>query len=126
MLCYMTELKTFRKKNGLLQKDLADFLGVSREFISMAESGRAPLPYNHLRKLLNNENGWDVSMLVHNENGGDHIEQTGGRGNIGKIAGDACEALALKKEIEMLRTQIEELKTQNEKYWKMIEKLTEK
>lgn len=123
----MTELKAFRKVNNLLQKDIADFLGVSREFVSMAESGKAPLPYNHLRKLLDNDRGWDVSMFTGDVSvGGDHIEQNGGRGNIGKIAGDSSEVLALRRENEMLRAQMEELKAQNEKYWKMIERLTEK
>jgi len=59
----MSELKTFRKVNNLLQKDVADYLGVSREYISMVESGKASLPYNHLRKLLVNDRGWDVSSL---------------------------------------------------------------
>lgn len=123
----MTDLKAFRKVNSLLQKDLADYLGVSREFISMAESGKAPLPYNHLRKLLDNEKGWDVSMLsVQETTGGDHIEQNGGRGNIGKIAGDMGEVAALKKEIEMLRAQVEELKAEKAAYWEMIKELTKK
>lgn len=126
--CEMTELKAFRKANNLLQKDLAEFLGVSREFISMAESGKAPLPYPHLRKLLDNEQGWDVSMFVTHEGpvAGDRIEQNGGKGNIGKIAGDAGEVMALRRENEMLRAQVDELKSQNERFWNMIEKLTGK
>ena len=119
-------IKEFRKVNHLLQKDLADFLGVSREFISMAESGKAPLPYNQLCKLRDNDKGWDVSMLTCSTIGGDHIEQNGGRGNIGKIAGDSGEVASLRKENEMLRAQVEELKAQNEKYWNMIERLTGK
>ncbi|MCQ2166419.1 MAG: helix-turn-helix domain-containing protein [Bacteroidales bacterium] len=122
----MTVIKEFRKVNHLLQKDLADFLGVSREFISMAESGKAPLPYNHLCKLRDNDKGWDVSMFTCGVSGGDHIEQNGGRGNIGKIAGDSGEVMSLRKENEMLRAQVEELKAQNEKYWNMIERLTGK
>ena len=53
----------------------------------------------------------------------DFIEQNGGRGNIGKIAGDTGELLALRKEVEIVRRQNEELKAQNEKFWGMIEKL---
>ena len=123
----MTELKAFRKVNNLLQKDIADFLGVSREFVSMAESGKAPLPYNHLRKLLDNDRGWDVSMFTGDVSvGGDHIEQNGGRGNIGKIAGDSSEVLALRRENEMLRAQVEELKAEKAAYWEMIKQLTAK
>lgn len=123
----MIDLKGFRKANKLLQKDLADYLEVSREFISMVESGKASLPYNHLHKLLNNECGWDVSMLsIQDYTAGDHIEQNGGRGNIGKIAGDAGEVAALRKEVEILRAQIEELKAEKAAYWEMIKQLTAK
>ena len=120
----MIDLKRFRKVNGLLQKDLADYLGVSREFISMMEIGKTPLPYGHLSKLLGNENGWDVSMLVA-DGGGDHILQNGGEHNIGKIEGDA-EVSALQKEVEMLREQVEELRAEKARYWEMIERLTSK
>ena len=123
----MFDLKAFRKINNLLQKDLADYLGVSREFISMAESGKAQLPYQHLRKLLENDRGWDVSMLATRDYvSGDHIEQNGGRGNIGKIASDVSEVSALRKEIEMLRAQVEELKAEKAAYWEMIKQLTAK
>lgn len=56
-------LKEFRKQNKLLQKDVAEFLGTSREFVSIVESGRASLPSEQLSKLLVNDRGWDVSML---------------------------------------------------------------
>ena len=123
----MFDLKAFRKINNLLQKDLADYLSVSREFISMAESGKTQLPYQHLRKLLENDRGWDVSMLAARDYvAGDHIEQNGGRGNIGKIASDVSEVSALRKEIEMLRAQVEELKAEKAAYWEMIKQLTAK
>lgn len=119
----MIDLKAFRKENNLLQKDIADYLGVSREFVSMAESGKATLPYNHLRKLLDNKNGWNTNSLTDE----DHI----------KGSSDAYEDLLNRKpdtgriaslllEIEMLRAQMKELKAEKEKYWEMICKLTEK
>lgn len=63
----MIDLKTFRRVNKLIQKDLSEYLGVSREFISMVETGKTTLPYDHLRKLLDNDCGWDTSMLARKE-----------------------------------------------------------
>ena len=120
----MTDIKRFRRVNNLLQKDLADYLGVSREFVSMVESGRSILPHDRLRKLLDNEHGWDTSMLSPNI-----VKQSigsGSRDNI-LIAGDvSAELLALKRENEMLRQQLEEAKAQNQRYWTLLEKLMEK
>ena len=66
----MVDLKAFRRKNNLLQKDLATYLGISREFISMVESGKAVLPRNHICKLLNNDKGWDTSAIQEQESAG--------------------------------------------------------
>lgn len=119
----MTDLKAFRVANNLTQDGLGDYLGIKKSFISKIEHGGAKLPEDKFAKLVNNEHGWDTSMLV----GGDHIQQNGGTNNIGKIAGDcSSELLALKKENEMLRQQLEEAKAQCEKFWAMIEKLTER
>lgn len=69
----MVDLKAFRRKNNLLQKDLATYLGISREFISMVESGKAVLPRNHIGKLLNNDKGWDTSAIQEQESTGKKI-----------------------------------------------------
>lgn len=124
----MADLKGFRKQNNLRQIDLADYLGVSREFISMVESGKLQLPANQLRKLLDNNKGWDTATLeINHVVNGDHIEQNGGTGNIGKISGDSsAEIMALRKEIEFLRSQIEELKKEKDAYWALIQNLTNK
>ncbi len=126
----MIDLRRFRKTNELTQDQLGDYLGVKKSFISMMESGKANIPKEKLTKLLNNPNGWDTSMLKESNApiiNGDHIEQNGGRGNIGKIAGESSAELAtLRKELEILRQQLKETKEQNEKYWTMIVKLTEK
>lgn len=133
----MIDLRTFRKVNGLTQDELGQFLGMKKSFISKIEHGKDKFPNSKFQKLMNNDQGWDVSMLkaptdqfVQGDNNmvaGDSIHQNGGKGNIGKIAGDNTgELLALRKENELLRQQVEDLKTQNEKYWAMIEKLTTK
>ena len=51
----MVDLKLFRETNNLLQKDLAEFLGVSIAFISSIEKGQAKLPSDKLVKLLDND-----------------------------------------------------------------------
>lgn len=57
------DFKRFRKLNNLKQKDIADYLGVTRSFVSQVESGSSPLPDDKLEKILTNEKGWDISML---------------------------------------------------------------
>ena len=126
----MIDIKEFRKRNALTQEQLAQYWGVKTSFISFLENGRSKLPKEKLTKLLNNPNGWDTSMLVESSApiiNGDHIEQNGGRGNIGKISGDSsAELAALRRELEIIRQQLKETREQNEKYWAMIERLTTK
>ena len=60
----MVNLKEFRKANGLTQEDLAYFWDVAKSFISQVENGKSKLPDDKLTELLNNDKGWDVCMLV--------------------------------------------------------------
>lgn len=59
----MTELKTFRKINNLTQSEVGDYLGIKKAFISSIENGKAGLPKDKFTKLINNDRGWDTSML---------------------------------------------------------------
>ena len=59
----MTDIKAFRKANNLTQEQLAVYLGTDKSFISLVENGRCALPEQKFMKILNNTNGWDVSML---------------------------------------------------------------
>lgn len=71
-----SDLKAFRKANGLTQEALGDYLGIKKSFISTIESGKDPMPKDKLTKLLNNPFGWDVSMLKDNTlSGMDHIRE---------------------------------------------------
>lgn len=116
----MIDLRGFRTANKLTQEELGAFLGIKKSFISKIEHGGARLPEEKFAKLLENKKGWDVSML---SDEGTDKERCHPRK---EESGSGGELLALMKENEMLRAQVEELKIQNEKYWKMIEKLTEK
>jgi len=60
----MVDLKLFRDANNLLQKDIAEYLGVSIAFISSIEKGQAKLPSEKLIRLLDNDRNWDTDSLV--------------------------------------------------------------
>ena len=59
-----SDLKEFRIVNNLTQTELGDYLGVLKGFISKIENGKEKLPEPKFRKLINNPNGWDISMLT--------------------------------------------------------------
>ena len=115
----MVELKEFRKVNNLRQKELADYLGVSREYISIAENGKTKLAFSQLGKLRNNPYGWDTSMLSDET-------QLNAASSVSDCQNSEFEVAALRRENDMLRQQLAELKERCERYWQMIEKLTNK
>lgn len=51
-------------RNELKQIEVANYLGVSRGFISQVVAGTRPVPENMLNKLINNNKGWDTSLLT--------------------------------------------------------------
>ena len=59
----METLKKFRKANSITQSELGDYLGIKKSFISSIENRRAKLPEDKFTKPLNNDRGWDISML---------------------------------------------------------------
>lgn len=62
------DIKAFRELNNLTQKELADYLGIDKGFISAIEHGKSKFPKAKLTLLLNNLHNWDVSMLTQPEN----------------------------------------------------------
>lgn len=60
----MADLKAFRKANKLTQEQVAEYLGIKKPFICKIETGRESFPEKHLRKLLANPHGWDISALA--------------------------------------------------------------
>ncbi len=60
------DLTAFRQKNGLLQQDVANYLEVSRGYVSMVEKGASKLSRKNLDKLYEAQTTkhWDLSDLV--------------------------------------------------------------
>lgn len=146
----MIDLKAFRKANNLTQASVAKYLGVSEPFISQIEKGRNKLPNDKLEMLMQNNEGWNVIMLMEDEHmvgatrvadlfAGPHknavqwlsdpalVVNSGPRKSSDiKLDKLYDENVRLKKQIEDLRTQIGLLKKQTDEYWEMIKKLTDK
>ena len=59
----MTTIKQFLDVNGLKQVAVARYLSIGESFMSQLVKGTRPLPKNLLKKILENDSGWDVSMF---------------------------------------------------------------
>ena len=57
------DVRAFLKANGLKQRELARFLDVTEAAISNVVKGKACFSDENLIKILNNQLGWDTSML---------------------------------------------------------------
>ena len=60
----MTTIKQFLDVNGLKQVAVARYLSIGESFMSQLVKGTRPLPKNLLKKILENDSGWDVSMFL--------------------------------------------------------------
>lgn len=58
------DLKRFMFEQNIKQKELAEYLGVSKGYISLVISGQRQLSDENLSKLINNPFGWDTSILL--------------------------------------------------------------
>lgn len=58
------EVRAFLKANGLKQRDLAYYLGVTEAAISNVVKGKSDFSHENLIKILNNPHNWDTSMLI--------------------------------------------------------------
>lgn len=63
------DIREFRKANGMTQKALADYLGITQAFVSNMEAGRDTIPDKYIRKILNDPNV-DSSMFAQDEKTG--------------------------------------------------------
>lgn len=58
------KLDAFLYANRLKSSDLVEFWGVTKGVVSQILNGTTKLPTKRLNELLNNDKGWDTSMLV--------------------------------------------------------------
>lgn len=100
---------TFLEVNGLKQKDLAQFLGVSEPSVSSYVSGKSVPSPDKLKKIIDNP-AWDTSALTEDSPLNDPL----------------IEITKLKSLIKSLNEQNARLEEQNARYWALIEKLTSK
>ena len=63
----MKDFKSFIFFNNISQKDVIEYLGVSKGYMSLVISGKKKLSEENYRKLLENPFGWDTSMLIESE-----------------------------------------------------------
>lgn len=66
----MNSFVAFLKINKLKQKDIAEFLGITPQFMSQICKGLRPLPDEKFALLKANKRGWDISMFS-----GGHLSQ---------------------------------------------------
>lgn len=64
----MKDFKGFIFHNNISQKDVMEYLGVSKGYMSLVISGKKKLSEENFRKLIENPYGWDVSMLEETDN----------------------------------------------------------
>lgn len=110
----MNKYDEFLRKNGLRQVDLVEYLGVTRATISSVVKGKSNLSAYNFNKILNNDKGWDTSMLT--EEGSDPSPQSR----------DCKDELldSLRKNIALLEDQVAELKRDKEELREWIKELT--
>ncbi len=123
----MINLKDFRRANKLRQQVIADYLSVTRGYISLVETGASKLSEDKLAMLLANPYGWDTSLLIQESVPPTISAKASGNGSaqvsIGNTEYGVADIALLKAEIESLKIQLAEAKAEKEKYWEMIQKL---
>lgn len=112
------DLRSFLFVNELSQKDVAEFLGVSKGQMSKLVSNTARLQLDQLEKLLTNDRGWDTKCLSNPLI--PMMKPTKSEGN------NATTIQALRAENEMLRAQLAEEKARAAEYWEMIKEISRK
>ena len=56
-------VREFLKANGLKQRELASYLGITEAAVSNAVKGKSEFSKENLIKIKNNPHNWDTSML---------------------------------------------------------------
>ena len=128
------DLRKFRLANNLSQPEVADYLGVGKAFISQVERGVSKLPLDKYARLLQNDKGWDTSMLTEPTTQHFTANASGNASaSVNYNEKQSEESSVLRVRIESLEEQISQLKDMlareqalSQKYWEMIVKLTTK
>ena len=100
----MNQIAMFLKMNGIKQVELARYLSISEPSVSKMVKGYTnPSPEN-LHKILNNDQGWDTSMLTSGI-----VNQSIGNGssNNTQVVGTGDTAM-LQEKIKFLEKMLEE------------------
>lgn len=58
------DFRKFIFENKIKQRQVVEYLGVSKGYISLVINGKKKLSNDNLDKLICNPYGWDVSMLM--------------------------------------------------------------
>ena len=116
------DFKRFMFEQNIKQKELVDYLGVSKGYISLVISGQRQLSEENLRKLIHNPFGWDTSILLGtNEENSDSqpqnptVEQPEDRGMIEKML------LLVESQRKDIETLIELVKKKDEKIAELVQ-----
>lgn len=108
----MSELKDFRKANGLSQRDLANYLGVGQGFVSQMETGTSKIPDDIYSKIKSNT-AWDTTML-----NTDIISNDISAAKTNNIS--TTDMAVLHAKVEMLEKQLAEEKARSTEYWNLL------
>lgn len=114
MNCFMA----FLKVNKLKQKDMAEFLGITPQFMSQICKGLRPLPNEKLALIKANKSGWDISMLT-----GEYLSQNiSGNENQVTGVGDFHTGIPVSVHQQVL-TQLDQSMQQNSRLIAIIENM---
>lgn len=102
------EVRAFLKANGLKQRDLAYYLGVTEAAISNVVKGKSDFSNENLIKILNNPHNWDTSMLIEVESETPAPSQGGQDSAVVELLKEQNAELLAK--IDLLNQQIGELR----------------
>ena len=117
----VVDLRGFRKANSLTQGQVAKYFNVTAPFVTSIETGKHKLPADKLEMLLNNDQGWDTSMLLVEQDASISATATGRSSANVSIGSSDVSSAVYAKEAEMLREQISLLKAQLAEKDKMID-----
>lgn len=122
----MADFERFLKDNNLKKIDIADYLQVSKAFITQLCNGSRRLPPEKFALLQ--AKGWDTTALLESDQPSDN-SNSGNVTHIGNISGVTNSPTTVKnngggESADLMRV-IEELKEQNKSQREQIQNLTE-